>query len=69
MPDSELRASILDAALDVAKTANRPSATDYEIHFAAGTLYRLTHELRERSTNRVEDVPELASDAPATLRA
>lgn len=67
MPDSELRSSIVDAALDVAREANRPSATDYEIHFASGTLYRLTHELRARSTNKVEDVPERASDASPTL--
>lgn len=60
MSDADLRASILDAALDVAREANRPSSTSYEIHFAAGTLQRLAHELRLRDT---------ASDASETIPA
>lgn len=51
MSDADLRATIVDAALDVAKEANRPSSTNYEIHFVSGTLQRLTHELRLRDSN------------------
>lgn len=61
MSDADLRASIIDASLDVAKEANRPSSTSYEIHFATGTLARLTHELRRRdasASDPVEMLPE-----------
>lgn len=58
--DAELRAAIVNASLDVAMTANRPSSTSYEIHFAAGTLARLTHELRRRDSSE-SDVPEMVT--------
>lgn len=48
MSDAELRASIATAADEVAEQARREDSTTYEIHFAAGTLQRLTHELRLR---------------------
>jgi len=53
MTDDALRACIADAARDVAEAAERNGASCYEIHFALGTLQRLTHELRLRC---IEDV-------------
>lgn len=53
MTDDALRASIADAARDIAEAAERNGVTCYEIHFALGTLGRLAHELRIRCAEHV----------------
>lgn len=64
MTDADLRACIRAAALEVYEAALPPDASCFEIHFAAGTLQRLTHELRLRCVDA-----EPASAEPAMLPA
>lgn len=65
MSDADLRACIRDAALEVYEAALPLDAPSYGIHFAAGTLQRLTHELRLRDVGQ----PEPASEDDAMMPA
>ena len=51
MTDTQLRAVVLECSLDVARAANNPSSTDFEIQFAIGTLNRVGREVRLRAVS------------------
>lgn len=64
--DSQLRSHVIDAALDIAKTANRPGVLDWEILFAINTVNMIGREVR----NRVVDKRALLAaeaDTPAPV--
>lgn len=50
--DSQLRSHVIDAALDIARAANRPGVEDWEILFTINTVNLVGREVRNRVVDR-----------------
>ena len=65
MTDSQLRRHAVELALDVARTANNPNSTMFEIQFAMGTMQGVNREMRLREQAR-DSVKRWSGSAPAS---